>query len=96
MMCGKAELKEQAKKFVKLFGGTGLPDFLFDETMRYIVGTAIVLCHGSVHPTAGLFIGSIKNGMGTNIMHSQPLITFGEIIRNARIKHVGKYQSCMA
>ena len=67
----KAELKEQAKKFVKLFGGTGLPDFLFDETMRYIVGTAIVLCHGSVHPTAGLFIGSIKNGMGTNIMHSQ-------------------------
>ena len=28
--------------------------------------------------TAGLFIGSIKNGTGTNVMHSTPLIAWGE------------------
>jgi len=29
------------------------------ETLRYLVGTTLVLCHGSIHPQAGLFIGSV-------------------------------------
>ena len=52
-------ISSRSYMYMPIRNGAGLPSYIVPETLRYLIGTTLVVCHGSIHPEAGLFIGSI-------------------------------------